>query len=82
MVNINLKQLEAFVTVADCGSFTEAAEQLYVAQSTVSGHIRALEEELGSTLILRSGKRKLSLTESGFCGIIVFNKSSHRNRML
>ena len=65
MVNINLKQLEAFVTVADCGSFTEAAEQLYVAQSTVSGHIRALEEELGTTLILRSGKRKLSLTESG-----------------
>ena len=42
-----------------------AAEQLYLAQSTVSGHITALEKELGVTLLLRTGKRKIALTEEG-----------------
>ena len=38
-MNYNLKQLEAFVAVVECGSFTAAAEKLYLAQSTVSGHV-------------------------------------------
>lgn len=47
MSNISLKQLEVFVTVADCGSFTEAGRKLYLSQSAVSSHISALEEALG-----------------------------------
>lgn len=65
MHNLNLKQLEVFVSVVENGSFTTAAEQLYLAQSTVSGHISALENELGLTLLIRTGKRKLILTEEG-----------------
>ena len=59
MQNLNLKQLEVFVTVVEEGSFTAAAEHLYLAQSTVSGHISALEKEMGLTLLLRTGKRKV-----------------------
>ena len=44
MQNLNLKQLEVFAAVVEQGSFTAAAEQLYLAQSTVSGHITALED--------------------------------------
>lgn len=65
MQNLNLKQLEVFAAVVEQGSFTAAAEQLYLAQSTVSGHITSLEKELGVTLLLRTGKRKIALTEEG-----------------
>lgn len=34
----NLKQLEVFAAVVECGSFTEAANQFYMAQSTVGSH--------------------------------------------
>jgi DNA-binding transcriptional LysR family regulator len=65
MMNYNLKQLEAFVAVVECGSFTAAAEKLYLAQSTVSGHVASLEKDIGVPMIVRSGKRKIILTEEG-----------------
>ena len=64
-MNYNLKQLEAFAMVVECGSFTAAAEKLYLAQSTVSGHVAALEKDIGVPMIVRSGKRKIILTEEG-----------------
>jgi DNA-binding transcriptional LysR family regulator len=64
-MNYNLKQLEAFVAVVECGSFTAAAEKLYLAQSTISGHVAALEKDIGVPMIVRSGKRKIILTEEG-----------------
>ncbi|MPN60786.1 hypothetical protein SDC9_208518 [bioreactor metagenome] len=42
MLKINLKQLEAFTATAEYGSFTKAAEELYLTQSTVSAHIHTL----------------------------------------
>ncbi len=65
MLDINLKQLEVFVTTAEYGSFTKAADALYLSQSTVSSHIRGLEEALNTMLFLRSAKRKVEMTESG-----------------
>lgn len=65
MEHINLRALEIFVAVVDCGSFTAAAEQLYLAQSTVSGNVQALEESLGAPLLRRESKRRLSLTPDG-----------------
>ena len=47
---MDFKQLRSFVAVADCGSFTQAAAQLYTSQPTVSAHIRQLEEELQQRL--------------------------------
>ena len=53
---MHLRQLEAFVAVCDKESFSKAAQSIYLSQPTVSAHIRALEEELGVDLIVRSTK--------------------------
>ena len=65
MLNVNFKQLEVFVAVADCHSFTEAANQLYLAQSTVSNHVQALENALKVNLFQRESKKKIMLTQEG-----------------
>ena len=65
MLDINLKQLEVFVTTAEYGSFTRAADTLYLSQSTVSSHIRSLEETLGVLLFDRAARRRVALTEAG-----------------
>ena len=65
MLDINLKQLEVFVTTAEYGSFTRAADVLYLSQSTVSSHIRSLEETLGVLLFDRAARRTVALTEAG-----------------
>lgn len=65
MLDINLKQLEAFVTTAEYSSFTKAAEALYLTQSTVSAHISGLEEILQVRLIQRGSRRRVQLTTEG-----------------
>ena len=65
MLEINLKQLEAFVTTAEYSSFTKAAEALYLTQSTVSAHINSMEQTLGVRLIQRGSRRKVQLTTEG-----------------
>lgn len=65
MLEINLKQLEAFVTTAEYSSFTKAAEALYLTQSTVSAHINAMEQVLGVRLIQRGSRRRVQLTAEG-----------------
>ena len=56
--------LQYFYALVQYGSFTEAAEEMYISQSALSQHIKALEEELNVKLIERSG-RKLELTPAG-----------------
>ena len=58
------KQMKYFITVVECGSFTEAAEQCYISQSAISQQIRALEKDLGAELIHRENRR-FSLTPAG-----------------
>lgn len=53
---MNLKQLEAFVCVAETRSFSKAGKKLYITQPTVSAHIQSLEAELGSRLFVRTTK--------------------------
>ena len=65
MERLNLRQLEIFSAVVDAGSFTAAAEKLYLAQSTVSDNVRALEELLHLKLFHRESKRRLTLTLEG-----------------
>ena len=65
MLEINLKQLEAFVTTAEYSSFTKAAEALYLTQSTVSAHINSMEQVLGIRLIQRGSRRRVQLTTEG-----------------
>lgn len=61
---MDLRALHAFMTVADTGSFSEAANQLHLTQSAVSKRIAALEGDLGCTLFDRIGRR-VALTEAG-----------------
>jgi len=61
MDNQNLK---AFITVADCGSFSDAADQLYITQSAISKRIAQLELQIGKKLFDRIA-RQVSLTEAG-----------------
>ncbi len=61
---MDLHQLRVFQAAAGAGGFTRAGEQLRLSQSTISQHIKLLEEELGCPLFLRAGKRVL-VTEAG-----------------
>ena len=67
MLNINLKQLEAFVTTVEYSSFTKAAEELFLTQSTVSSHIGALENALGVRLIQRGARQRPRHLPAGQC---------------
>ena len=61
---MNLKQLEAFVKVAETKSFSEAAKQLFLTQPTISAHVSALEKELNTCFLIRN-TRGVELSESG-----------------
>jgi DNA-binding transcriptional LysR family regulator len=61
---MEFRQLKTFRVVADRLGFTRAAEQLNMAQSSVSAQIRGLEEELEVKLFDRIGRRVL-LTDAG-----------------
>src|SRR5437588_5481285 len=57
-------RLRAFAAVARRGSFTRAAEDLFISQPAVSKHVSSLERELKSRLVLRQ-PRHVSLTPAG-----------------
>lgn len=61
---INLYKLEIFTVVVQAGSFSKAAERLYLTQSAVSQHIQDLESQLGAQIFHR-GRRGVSLTVAG-----------------
>ena len=56
--------LKTFIAVADSGSFSQAAEQLYLTQPAISKRIASLEETLNAPLFDRIG-RHVHLTEAG-----------------
>ena len=63
-MNISIRQLTAFISVADNGSFTRASDQMHLTQSAVSGLIKELESSLGIVLFDRT-TRQLSLSVVG-----------------
>lgn len=63
-LNIDLRQLNTFLTVADTGSFSRASEKLFVAQPALSRQIRMLEEALNVEVFVRHG-RGVVLTAAG-----------------
>jgi DNA-binding transcriptional LysR family regulator len=61
---MEIKQVAYFLKVVEMGSFSAAADELYISQSSLSKQIMALEKELGFALFDRS-KRKISLAPGG-----------------
>src|SRR5579864_8824673 len=61
---MEIHQLRYFCTVARTGSFTRAAEQLGIAQPSLSQQIRTLEKQIGNPLFERLG-RSVRLTAYG-----------------
>ena len=56
--------IKEFVMLAECLNFSEAAERLFISQSSLSKHIQALERELGTTLFTRT-TRSIHLSGAG-----------------
>jgi DNA-binding transcriptional LysR family regulator len=63
-INVDLRQLRAFVTVARSLSFTRAAEELHIAQPSLSHTIQQLEKNVGFPLLVRT-TRTTALTREG-----------------
>jgi DNA-binding transcriptional LysR family regulator len=61
---VTLNQLRAFLEAQRLGSFTAAADELAIAQASVSELVRRLEDELDAQLFVR-GSRRLALTSAG-----------------
>lgn len=61
---MKIAHLETFAKVAETGSFTRAAHDLFTTQPTVTNHIQMLEQELGYQLLIRQ-KNNVRLTEHG-----------------
>ena len=63
-MDIKLESYKVFYTVAECGSFSDAAKKLFITQSAVSQQIKSLENELGALLFVR-GRKGAKLTSYG-----------------
>jgi LysR family carnitine catabolism transcriptional activator len=61
---MNVKQLRAFLAVAQCLSFAQAGERLHLSQPALSLTVKSLEDELGGKLLSRT-TRSVSLTPEG-----------------
>jgi len=66
VVRVELRNLRAFLAVADAGSVSAAARHLHLAQPSVSEQLAHLERDVGQALFVRlGGPRGLRLTEAG-----------------
>ena len=61
---MEIRQLRAFVAIAEAGTFTAGAKRVHVTQAAISMQIRQLETELGARLFVRA-PRRVVLTEAG-----------------
>ena len=61
---MNTEELKTFIFLSKVKNFTLAAEQLFIAQSTVTNRISELEKEVGKKLFVR-GAKNVTLTEAG-----------------
>lgn len=63
---MRLEQLQAFIAVAETGSFQKAAQRFNITQSTVSRQVQSLETDLGIQLLHRHSQAKLTIAGERF----------------
>jgi DNA-binding transcriptional LysR family regulator len=63
--SLTFRQLAHFVAVAETGTISAAAEQLFMSQSAVAGSVSELERALGADVFIRRRGRGVSLTPTG-----------------
>jgi DNA-binding transcriptional LysR family regulator len=82
-MNLSLRQLRVFVTVAQTGSFVEAARLLHVTSAALSVTVKALEDEVGFRVFERT-TRSMRLTEEGerLLPVAQHLLAEHRNTLL
>ena len=78
---LSLKTMLYVVTTAKMCSFTKAADTLYVSQSSISQAIKALEEDLNTTLFVRQNN-KIFLTKAGEIFVNEAEKLLERSELL
>ena len=61
---MDLEKIKYYIKVCECKNLTKAADELFISQPTLSRHIRALESELGVTLLTRKSSG-VEITEAG-----------------
>ncbi len=61
---MNIEYFREFTVLADCSNYLEAADRLFIGQSTLSKHIMSMEKELGVPLFERTS-RKVALSKYG-----------------
>lgn len=63
---MEIRQLQSLMKLIDCNfSVSKTADEMFLVQSAISQHLKKLEEELGSDLFIRKGKRLIGLTSIG-----------------
>lgn len=67
---MNLEQLKIFISVVENGSFTKAAETMYISHSTTSRNVAALEADMEVQLLVRDSRR----VRTTAAGEILFNE--------
>ncbi|CAH2796804.1 MAG: Dicarboxylate transport associated transcriptional regulator, LysR family [uncultured Paraburkholderia sp.] len=75
-MDLNLRDIRAFIAVAQTGSFTQAAARLHLSQPALTVQIRRLEETLGLRLFDRNS-RNVALTPTGHDLLPLLQKSLH-----
>jgi DNA-binding transcriptional LysR family regulator len=70
---MDIRQLNYFIQVADCGSYSLASQKLFVSQPALSKTIKNMEEELGITFFY-TYQRRQHLTDAGQA---FYDKASH-----
>ena len=74
---MTLQQLKYMIIVAERGSITEAAKELYISQPSLSGAVKEVEKEAGITIFSLSSEISLLSLPSAICATILIIENTY-----